>query len=191
MALKVKRFERLVSVCLDGQALADMQEKNQELVRLARLIADAKGDEAREAELTAQVDAATDAGRDASARAQAETVVFRLRALPGHVWDSLVSEHPPAQSEDTAPTEAYKAALAAALSFVDAEHPEWTTFVEAKRLDGTVEEFTGADWAQFSADLAAEQVFDFQDAVLTLNVGANSVPFLPPVSKPSPPSDGK
>lgn len=191
MALKVKRFERLVSVCLDGSALADLQTANLETVRLAREVGHAKGDEAKVAELTALLDAASDRGRDASARAQAETVVFRLRALPGHVWDSLTEAHPAKEDEGISGIDAYRDALDAALSYTNPEHPEWRSVVEVRRHDESLEDFAPSDWEGFAADLAAEQVVDFHDAVLTLNAGNNSVPFLPPASKPSPPSDGK
>lgn len=186
MALAVKRFERLVSVCLDGSLLAQVQEATHRSLVAARLIQEGLS-VAKLAELTADYDRLADEARALSASAEAETVVFRVRAMPGHVWDKLVEDHPPLPDGDSvSEQERYAEALNAALSYTNDAHPEWKSIVEVKRLDGTVEPFAGKDWPDFAAELATEQIFDFHDAILTLNVGANAVPFLPPASKPSP-----
>lgn len=166
MALKMKRPERLVEVCLDGALVAEYEavEAELELKRRERTVDKRMNDpivalERRKGELwEAQ---------------RAETAVFKLRALPRAKWSEIRLDNPP--RKDNALDEHY--GFNTEMVF-DAAMQAEGTIVEV-RQGGEVIEFTGADWAGFSADLTAGQFGLFQVALNELNGGHSEVPFSP------------
>lgn len=181
MALSVKRAERLVEVCLDGSLLAEWEATDAEY-KAARAEQRASRDNRMNDPLAKRVADLTEKAREVSSRYRAESVTFQLRALPRAEWDALVTKHP-ARKQDKErglPFDVQAitdAALSTAGSIVSVTHP-----------DGADEPFTHADWEAFAADLSSSQHDDFQSAIVSLNAGANEVPFLP-ASAPTTDSD--
>ena len=187
--LKIKRAERTVSVCLDGSLSAQWEQTTRDLEMAVREYHTLKRVDsgrnqdgrlnggktptmARLDELAEKVEALTGKVREVSKAYQDACVVFRLRALPRHEWEELVEAHPPAEKDDRGlpfdPDKIAEAALLRAGTIVEVTHP-----------DGTAEEFTHEDWAEFSSELAESQHADFRSVVVQMNAGSNEVPFLP------------
>jgi|SRR5690625_1761517 len=180
MALSVKRAERLVEVLLDGTLLAEW-EATDEAYKEARAEQRASRDKRMNDPLSKRVIELREKAQELSAKAREDRVTFRLRALPRTVWDELVTQHPPKDKETKGLPFDVPGITEAAMSTEG-------TIVEVTRPDGTEEEFTHEDWAEFAQDLSKAQYEDFQVAVVTLNAGDNEVPFLP-ASAPTTDSD--
>lgn len=181
MALNVKRAERLVNVCLDGTLLAEW-EATDAAYKAARAEQRASRDKRMNDPLGKRVEDLKDKARELSAAARAESVTFRLRALPRTVWDDLATKHP-ARKEDKERGLPFDVQ-----SITDAALGTEGSIVSVKHPDDSEEPFTHGDWSAFSADLSSSQHEDFQAAVIALNAGANEVPFLP-ASAPTTDSD--
>lgn len=172
MALSVKRAERLVEVLLDGSLLAEW-EATDEAYKEARAEQRASRDKRMNDPLAARVEELREKARELSARAREDRVTFRLRALPRTTWDELVTKHPSRSKEKDSGLPFNVAAI------TDAAMSTEGTIVSVTRPDGSEEEFTNADWSEFAKDLSNAQHEDFYVAVVSLNAGANEVPFLP------------
>ncbi|MGJ9405260.1 hypothetical protein ACHABQ_02910 [Nesterenkonia aurantiaca] len=172
MALNVKRPERLVDVCLDGTLLAEWEATDKEYIA-ARKEQKMRRDVRMNDPLTRRVEDLREKARELSVKARAETVTFRLRALPRSVWDGLVTKHP-ARSKERDGGFPFNMA-----TITDAAMSAEGTIVAVEHPDGTEEPFTHEDWATFAEDLSSAQHEDFYVAVIGLNAGANEVPFLP------------
>lgn len=178
MALKVKRPERLVEVCLDGALVAEYEAVEAELEnkRRERVVDKRMNDpivalERRKGELwLAQ---------------KAEMVVFRLRALPRSKWSEIKLGNPP--RKDNSLDEHY--GFNTETTF-DAAMAAEGTIVEVTQ-GGEPTEFTGEDWADFSADLTVGQFAAFQVALNEMNGGHSEVPFSPTGYKMIQDSDAK
>lgn len=164
MALKMKRAERTVQVCLDGSLVAEHEEVTAKLEDLQkrkmvdkRLNDPAIALEKRQAELWEQQ--------------QAETVVFRLQALPRNKWSEVKGDHPP--RKDNAVDEHYGFNTD---TMFDAVMGLEGVIVEVKQAGQPVK-FTGKDWADFAKELSVGQYAEFQVALRDLNTGDSSVPF--------------
>ena len=188
--LKIKRAERTVTVCLDGTLSAEWEQTSRDLemavreyhtlkrVETGRAVQDGRlnGAKAPAAtrldELAGKVEALTLQAREVSQAYQDACVVFRLRALPRLEWEELVEEHPPASGDERGlpfdPDKIAEAALHRAGTIVSVTHP-----------DGTAEDFSHEDWAEFSSELSEAQHADFRSVVVQMNAGSNDVPFLP------------
>lgn len=172
MALKVKRAERLVEVALDGALVAEWEATDAEY-KVARAEQRASRDKRMNDPLAARVTELREKAQELSAKAREDRVTFRLRALPRDVWDELVTQHPPRSQEKDGNMPFNIAKI------TDAAMSTKGTIVSVTRPDGTEEEFTHEDWADFSQDLSNAQHEDFYFAVISLNAGDNEVPFLP------------
>ena len=181
MALKVKRAERLVEVALDGTLVAEWEATDAEY-KEARAEQRASRDKRMNDPLAARVTELREKAQELSAKAREDRVTFRLRALPRDVWDGLVTANPPRSKEQDGNMPFNIATI------TDAAMSTKGTIVSVTRPDGTEEEFTHEDWADFSKDLSNAQHEDFYVAVIHLNSGANEVPFLP-ASAPTTDSD--
>lgn len=192
MALTVKRPERTVVVCLDGSLTAQwegirrqVEEKLEQGKLLAQRIKRQQDDSGPnrkspdQKKLEALDKEVAELSRDAeriSVAAADANVTFTLRALPRHAWDALVAEHParPEADDGTSPDRGFPFhihdAVAAALR-------QDGCISSVTHADGTEEPFAAADWPAFEEQLTAAQFTDFQEAVISLNVGANDVPF--------------
>lgn len=193
MALNIKRAERVVDVCLDGTLTAEWEitrrkvnELLEESRRVAATIAQQPNDdrpnrqktpaEKRRAQLEKEMGLASEKAEELASAAEAETVTFRLRALPRPVWDELVTAHPPRPGVDggESPDEPFpfnKVTIADAALAVEG------SIVAVTRTDGSAEEFTAEDWPDFAAQLSDSQHADFRTTVVQLNVGSNELPF--------------
>lgn len=178
MALKVKRPERLVEVCLDGALVAEYEavEAELEIKRRERVVDKRMNDpivalERRKGELwLAQKE---------------EMVVFKLRALPRAAWSKLKLDNPP--RKDNALDAHYGFNTE---SLFDAAMATEGTIVEVTQ-GGQPTEFTGADWAEFAEDMTSGQYGEFQVALNELNGGSSEVPFSPTGYKMIQDSDAK
>lgn len=183
MVLEVKRAERTVEVCLDGSLVAEFEATN-EAYKVAVKEAGASSDKRLNSPVAKRVKDLEDRARELSAAQRAETVVFRLRALPRLVWDGLVQDHParPVPKGDEAGPDGYLPFNRHTIP--DAALATEGAIVGVTRLDGgAVEPFTHEDWAGFSETLSESQHEDFRIAVIALNVGSNEVPFFPASDK--------
>lgn len=181
MALNVKRAERLVEVSLDGTLVAEW-EATDEAYKAARAEQRASRDKRMNDPLSTRVEELRDKARELSAQAREDRVTFRLRALPRDAWDELVTKNPARSQEKDGGLPFNISAITDAAMSTDG------TIVAVKHSDGTEEEFTHEDWADFAKDLSNAQHEDFYIAVISLNAGANEVPFLP-ASAPTTDSD--
>lgn len=166
MALTVKRPERLVKVCLDGSLVAEYEAVEAELAEARRKsVNDRRVNnpfadlERRKAELfLAQ---------------EAESVTFRIQALPRAVWSELRSDNPPRKDNDLDEHFGFNTD-----SLFDAAMQADGAIVEVTK-NGEPVEFSGKDWPELSASLTAGQFGAFQVAIKDLNGGSNEVPFSP------------
>ncbi|GAA1110498.1 hypothetical protein [Nesterenkonia jeotgali] len=172
MALNVKRPERLVDVCLDGSLMAEWEATDKEY-RSARAELLAAPDKRMNDPRAKRVDELLAKARELSKQARAETVTFRLRALPRSAWDELVTAHP-ARSKEKDGGFPFNIT-----TITDAAMSTEGTIVSVERPDGAVEPFAWDDWEAFAEGLSSAQHEDFYVAVIGLNAGANEVPFLP------------
>jgi len=193
VALNIKRAERPVKVCLDGALTAEwelnrqkVQDASEEYKRVQRLAVERPADdrlnrqrtpaEKRKAELDKELSALADHAQELSTAAEEATVTFRIQALPRHVWDELVSAHPPrpAGADGTSPDEGFPFDTQAV---ADAALATPGVIVSVTRHDGTAEDFAAGDWPAFAAELSREQHDEFRTAVVIVNAGSNEVPF--------------
>lgn len=172
MALNVKRAERIVEVCLDGTLVAEWEATDAEYKK-ARAEQRASRDKRMNDPLAARVDELRDKARELSKQAREDTVRFRLRALPRSVWDELVTKHP-ARSKDKDGGFPFNIS-----TITDAAMSTEGTIVSVTHPDGTEEPFTHEEWPGLAEDLSSAQHEDFYVAIVSLNAGANEVPFLP------------
>lgn len=164
MALKVKRAERLVEVCLDGALVAEyeaveaeLESKRKERLADVRLNDPVTKLELKKAEL-----------REAQ---KAETVVFKLRALPRAVWSQLKLDHPAREGNTLDENLGFNTD-----TIFDAAMKTEGTFVEVTKA-GKKEPFKVEEWDEFSADLSKGQFEPFRAAINSLNEDRPEVPF--------------
>ena len=164
MALKVKRPERTVRVCLDGALVAEYEAVEAELedVRNRKLV---------DARLNDPVAALERRLGELWEKQQAETVVFRLRALSRHAWDDLKSDHKPRADHKLDEHYGFNTG-----TIFDAALASDGVIVEVTK-NGKKVPFKAEDWGGFSEDLTAGQFADFQVAGNELNGGQSEVPF--------------
>ena len=167
MSLTMKRAERRVTLCLDGELYAKYEEAEARL-RDARLKAAPDGRlNGGVAKAEKEVFELFEAQRKAS-------VTFLLRALPRADWDALVAEHAPREDSELDADYGFNTATIfdAAISL---EKP--ATIVRVTDAEGVDQKFKPADWAALSADMSKAQHGPFEVAVNSLNGGVNEIPF--------------
>lgn len=180
MALTVKRPEKRVEVCLDGGIVARHEELSAKLetARRQRIMDKRMNDPVQK--LAQEI-------RDLEEAAQADTVVFVIRALPRKDWQAFEEAHP--AREDNEADKTFGVNVETLFDAVlSNEDPATIARVERKET-GEAVEFAPADWVDFAADLTDGQYTEFQLAVLKVNRRGSEVPFSLTAYKETQPSD--
>lgn len=163
---ELKRPTRLVSVCLDGDLTSEYEAVNAKLVEARRAhIADSR--------MNSPVSALEKRHAELYAAQQENTVVFKLRGLPRHVWDRLKTEHPPRKDNELDEQYGFNTS-----ELFEAAMQSEGTIVEVTQGDEVVE-FSLEDWQELSPNLTDGQWGDFVGALAELNAGKQLVPFSP------------
>ena len=162
--LEVKRPTRVVSLCLDGDLIAEYESLQVEITEARRA-------QVSDARLNSPLPKLEKRHAELYAKQQEETVEFKLRALPRSVWEELKVKHP--ARDDNELDEHYGFNTS-------------TLFDEAMATKGTIDEvtqggetveFSAEDWAGIAEDLTDGQFGDFAKALVELNAGRQRVPF--------------
>lgn len=166
MSLTVKRPERLVKVCLDGSLVAKYEAVQDQLEAERRKSSNDRRMNNPLAELERRK-------AELFLAQEAESVTFRIQALPRAVWSELKIDNPPRKDNDLDDHYGFNTD-----SLFDAAMQAEGAIVEVTK-NGEPVEFTGKDWPELSASLTAGQFGAFQVAIKDLNGGSNEVPFSP------------
>lgn len=139
---KFRRYEATVPVCLDGEALGDLDAARVRMVELSQ---------------SADDDSLAGAPGFADARAEVErleqvvaeaTVKFRLRAVPRSVYRMLEAQHPDEEGKGGWNTETFpKALILACLVDPKVDADEATELVDDMLTTGGVEALFDACWS--------------------------------------------
>lgn len=167
MALTMKRAERRVSLCLDGELFAKYEDA-QDRLKDAMLKQSVDGRlNGPVAAVQKEVHALFEAQRKAS-------VTFVLRALPRSAWDALVLEHKPREGDEVDEHLGFNVATIfdAAMS-----HDKPSTIVRVTDAEGVAQDFKPSDWQALSDEISRSQYVEFEAAVNGLNRGDNEIPF--------------
>jgi len=186
--LNIKRPETTVKLCLDMSLRADWERLDEQLR------------EARKATTGDRLAGNTEANRlaeeirELEQQMQAETVTFRLRAIPRTEWGALIAEHPAGDSEEDKKIGFNRAtffdALLARVDDPEAKPPTTATIREVTRHDGEPVEFDpAADWVPLADEMTDQQYSEIATAAFMLNRGKVSVPFSLVASKMTQDSD--
>lgn len=167
MSISIKRAERRVSLCLDGELFAKY-EAAEEALREARLKS------ATDGRMNGGVAAAEKKVFELFEAQKAASVTFLLRALPRAEWDALGEAHPAREDNELDTEYGFNTSTIfdAALSL---EKP--VTIVRVTDHEGVDQQFRPSEWAALSADMSKAQHGPFQVAVNLLNGGVNEIPF--------------
>lgn len=181
MAIAMKRAERRVTLCLDGELYAKYEDAE------ARLL-EARLKKATDSRLNAPVlDVEREVGELFEAQRK-ETITFVLRALPRAKWDALVEEHPAREDNDLDKHYGFNTDTMFDPAIA---HSDPTTIVRVTDHEGVVLDFKPSEWADLSADMSKSQFGFFQVAINELNGGTSTIPFSPTAFKASQASAGK
>lgn len=164
MSLTIKRPEKTVPLCLDAALQADWERAEDDLRRIQqqpapdRLVG------------TGGVSAAAAKVRSLEEQMLAETVHFRMRALPRSEWAKFVAKHPPREGDETDRAQGINRE-----AFFEDVIP--ASIVAVTRGDDPEEFDPEADWTALADEMTDRQYSDFANAVFVLNRGEVSVPF--------------
>lgn len=181
MALTMKRAERRVTLCLDGELFAKYEDAEERL-------SEARLKQATDRRLNSPVLAIEKEVFELFEAQRKETITFVLRALPRAKWDALTEVHP--AREDHPIDEQY--GFNTDTMFEPAiMHEDPTTIVRVTDSEGVVIPFKPADWADLSAEMSKSQYERFRVAVSGLNGGTSEIPFSHTAFKAAQDSGGK
>lgn len=171
----LKRPRRRVELVLDGAAYVEYEAALAEQVAVAEEFeVTSKNDGRLVNPLKKRLDDAAARVAEARAAQEASTVVFVLEAIPRDKWDALVTKFPPRDGNKDDESIGFNddTFMPALLGSTD---PIVTVGVE--RLNGEVQDFDPAEWAELWPALTPGQASEFRSAVFGLHVGENKVPF--------------
>ncbi|NKG22205.1 hypothetical protein [Paeniglutamicibacter terrestris] len=181
MAISIKRAERRVTLCLDGELFAKYEDADARLKEAMRKQSVDGRLNGPVAAIQKEVHALFEAQRNAS-------VTFVVRALPRVDWDALVAAHKPREKNELDADAGFNIATIfdAAMS-----HEKPTAIVRVTDSEGVAQDFKPSDWQALSDEMSRSQYVEFQNAVNTLNRGDNEIPFSHAAFKTSQGSAGK
>lgn len=159
--------ERVVSVCLAADKVAEFEQLDAELAQARREAGASLAGSSRAHELAEQIESLREEMTEA-------TVDFRLRAMPRPMWRAFVAEHPPRKGADGHVDERDK--------FVGVNTD---TFFPALIRRSTVSPDLGdEDWRILLEEKLTDRQFDeLSDAAWSLNRREVDVPFSPAASR--------
>lgn len=167
MSISMKRAERRVSLCLDGELFAKYEDASERL-------RDAQLKQSVDGRLNAPVAAVQKEVHELFEAQRKASVTFVLRALPRSAWDALVLAHPPRKDNDADDhvgfniSTIFDAALA---------HEKPSVIVRVTDAEGVDQDFKPSDWQALSDEISRSQYVEFEGAVNALNRGENEIPF--------------
>lgn len=181
MAISMKRAERRVTLCLDGELYAKYEDAE---VRLS----EARMKKATDSRLNSSVLTIEEEVFELFEAQRKETITFVLRALPRAKWDALTEAHPAREDSDLDKHYGFNTDTMFDPAIA---HEEPTTIVRVTDHEGVVLDFKPADWAELSAEMSKSQYGFFQVAINELNGGTSEIPFSPTAFKAIQGSAGK
>lgn len=167
MSLTMKRAERRVTLCLDGELYAKYEDAEERL-------SEARLKKATDSRLNSPVVAIEKEVFALFEEQRKETITFVLRALPRAKWDALVEAHPARTDSDLDKHYGFNTET---LFDPAIAHEDPTTIVRVTDHEGVVLDFKPADWAELSAEMSKSQYGFFQVAINELNGGTSEIPF--------------
>lgn len=170
--LTIKRPEKLVPLCLDASLRAEWEQAEADLVRARR--------DTNPEMLTGNAAASrlAERVRELEDQMQAQTVHFRLRALPRSDWARLFSEHPKREDNpiDVQLGFNHETFYDAVITHKDRAGVP-ATIVSVRDADDQLVDFDVDDWDDLADQMTDQQYADFANSVWELNRGKVSVPF--------------
>lgn len=163
MALKLKRPQKNVDLCLDGTLRAAWEEAD---ARLSLMRKERIGDD----RLNSPVKAIAQEVLDLQDQMKAETVTFTIQGLPRTEWEDLITTNPERADNATDKTYGFNA-TAVANTAIPAS-------IVGVTQDGKKIEFDAAtEWDALADDMTDQQYESFFLAVLMMNRGRQDIPF--------------
>lgn len=163
MKLEVKRPEKVVEFCLDGELYAEYQAAKDDLdVSRRKALADKR-----------LADPTLALARDVvelGEKIRSESVKFLIRGLPRKRWGTLTAENPAREGNQI--DKGYGFNLEAVMLEAIPE-----SIVSVSKDGEPVEFDPAADWEATAEDMTDIQYEDFVIAVLSVNRGRQEVPF--------------
>lgn len=170
--LTIKRPEKLVPLCLDASLRAEWEQAEAELVRARR--------DTNPQMLTGNADAArlAERVRELEDQMRAQTVHFRLRALPRADWARLVDENPKRDGNEIDSHYGFnhETFYDAVITAKDRAGVP-ATIVSVRDAEDQIVDFDVDEWSDLADEMTDQQYADFANAVMELNRGKVSVPF--------------
>ncbi|MEV8180333.1 hypothetical protein [Specibacter sp. NPDC078692] len=163
MALKLKRPQKNVDLCLDGTLRSAWQEAD---ARLALLRKQRFGDD----RLNSPVKALAQEVIDLQEQMKAETVTFTIQGLPRTEWADLITENPERDDTPTDKSYGFNATAVAGKSIP-------ASIVSATQNGEPVEFNAATDWDALADEMTDQQYEEFFIAVLNVNRGRLDIPF--------------
>lgn len=163
MALKLKRPQKTVDLCLDGTLRAAWEEAD---ARLALLRKQRFGDD----RLNSPVKALAQEVLGLQEQMQAETVVFTIQGMKRNEWADLVTENPERADTPTDKSYGFNATAVAAKSIP-------ASIVSATQAGEPLDFNAATDWEALADDMTDQQYEMFFIAVLSVNRGRLDIPF--------------
>ncbi|GAA1337127.1 hypothetical protein [Arthrobacter roseus] len=163
MKLEVKRPEKYVEFCLDGDLYGEYETAKEELdLARRKAMADKRLNDPA-VELARKLIALGD-------KIRGESVRFLLRGMPRKRWATLMAENPPRDGDavDKAHGFNVEAVMIEAI-------PE--SIISVTKDDKAIEFTPAEDWSPTADDMTDIQYEDFVVAVLSVNRGRQEVPF--------------
>lgn len=177
----MKRAERRVTLCLDGELYAKYEDAE------ARL-SEARLKQATDRRLNSPVLAIEKEVFELFEAQRKETITFVLRALPRAKWDALVEAHP---ARDGVEVDDQYGFNVDTIFDPAMAHEDPTTIVRVADNEGVVLDFKPADWQELSDNMSKSQYERFRVAISALNGGTSEIPFSHTAFKASQDSGGK
>lgn len=181
MAIELKRAERRVTLCLDGELYAKYEAAEERL-------SEARLKQATDRRMNNGVTAIEKEVFDLFEAQKKSTVTFVLRALPRAKWDALREAHPAREDNDLDKHYGFNTET---LFDPAMAHEDPTTIVRVTDNEGVAVPFKPADWADLSAEMSKSQYGFFQVAINELNGGTSEIPFSHTAFKATQDSAGK
>lgn len=167
MSLTMKRAERRVTLCLDGELYAKYEDAEERL-------SEARLKKATDSRLNSPMIAIEKEVFALFEAQRKETITFVLRALPRAKWDALVEAHPAREGNGLDDEYGFNTDT---LFDPAITHDDPTTIVRVTDNEGVVIPFKLSEWQALSDEMSKSQFELFRVAITGLNGGTNKVPF--------------
>lgn len=163
MALKLKRPQKRVDLCLDGTLRAAWEDAD---ARLSLMRKERFGDD----RLNSPAQALAQEVLDLQDQMKAETVTFTIQGLPRTQWEDLITANPARDDNPVDKTYGFNATAVAGTSI--------PASIVGATQDGKAIDFDAStEWEALADDMTDQQYENFFIAVLQVNRGRQDIPF--------------